>query len=56
MVSIFVIRAQEILTISQGKTEENLTRKDEIGGDLYIGTAETRLELILWRMPVGSHS
>ena len=33
-------RAQEILQLVS-KTEENLTRKDEIGGDLYIGTAET---------------
>ena len=33
-------RAQEILQLVS-KTEENLTRKGEIGGDLYIGTAET---------------
>lgn len=33
-------RAQEILQLVN-KTEENLTRKGEIGGDLHIGTAET---------------
>ena len=33
-------RAQEILQLVS-KTEENLTRKGEIGGDLHIGTAET---------------
>lgn len=33
-------RAQEILKLVN-KTEEKLTRKGEIGGDLYIGTSET---------------
>lgn len=33
-------RALEILTLVN-KTEENLTRKGDIGGDLFIGTAET---------------
>ena len=39
-------RALEILALVN-KTEENLTRKGEVGGDLYIGAAESAsLELI----------
>ena len=40
MASIFIIGRKKFLQLVS-KTEENLTRKGEIGGDLYIGTAET---------------